>query len=103
MKVDSNERRQSSDIKASNAQHPSTDATEYQEPPFTFKMAQELIFSMLAHTLQSTHDSPNPYVTILLTFLQSVLQKPEGFASLEHLFKCGFWDDNENWLMKMDS
>jgi len=102
MEVDSDERRQSSDMEAPNAQHPSTDATESQELPFAFKMARELTFSMLAHALRSTRDSPNPYVTILLTFLQSVLRKPEGLASLERLFEHGFWDGNENRLMEMD-
>ena len=102
MEVDSNEQRQSSDMEASNAQHPSIDATESQEPPFAFKMAWELMFSMLVHALWSTRDSPNPYVIILLTFLQSVLRKPEGLASLEHFFEHGFWDGNKNRLMEMD-
>jgi hypothetical protein len=100
MEVDSDEQRQSSDMEAPNAQHPSTDATESQEPPFAYKMAWELTFSMLAHALRSTCDSPNPYVTILLTFLQSVLRKSEGLASLERLFERGFWDGNENRLME---
>jgi hypothetical protein len=38
---------------------------------------------MLAHTLQSTRDGLSSYVAILLTFLQTVLWKPEGLASLE--------------------
>ena len=42
MEVDGNEWRRSSDMEASNAQRPSTDATESQEPPFAFKMVQEL-------------------------------------------------------------
>jgi hypothetical protein len=46
-------------------------------------MAQELTFSMLAHALQSTCDGPNPYVTVLLTFLQSVLWITECLAALE--------------------
>jgi protein SMG6 len=83
MEVDGDERRRSSDMEAPNARRPSTDATESQEPPFAFKMAQELTFSMLAHALRSTRDGPNPYVTILLTFLQTVIRKPEGLASLE--------------------
>jgi len=46
-------------------------------------MAQELTFTMLAHTLRSTHNGPNSYVTILLTFLLTVLQHPEGLTMLE--------------------
>jgi len=46
-------------------------------------MAQELTFTMLAHAVRSTHDGPNSYVTIILTFLQTVLQHPEGLAMLE--------------------
>jgi hypothetical protein len=80
MEVDGDERRRSSDMEA---QGPSADATASQEAPFAFKMAQELTFSMLAHALRSTRDGPNSYVTILLTFLQTVLRKPEGLASLE--------------------
>ena len=38
---------------------------------------------MLAHALRSTRDRSNPYVTILLTFLQMVLQRP-GLATLKH-------------------
>jgi hypothetical protein len=71
------------DMEALNAHGPSADAAASQEPPFAFKTAQELTFSMLAHALRSTRDGPNPYVTILLTFLQTVLRKTEGLASLE--------------------
>ena len=80
MEVDGDERRRSSEMEVQGA---STDASASQEPPFAFRMAQELTFSMLAHALRSTRDGPNPYVTILLTFLQTVLRKPEGLASLE--------------------
>ena len=38
---------------------------------------------MLAHTLCSTRDVPNPYVTILLVFLQTILQHLEGLSALE--------------------
>jgi len=59
------------------------------EPPLTFKMAQELTFTMLAHTLLSTGGTrdrsvDDSYVTIPLTFLQTVLRHPEGLATLEH-------------------
>src|SRR6266849_7568747 len=83
MEVDGDERRRSSDMEALNAQRPSTDSAASQEPPFAFTMAQQLTFSMLAHALRSTRDGPNSYVTIILTFLQTVLRKPEGLASLE--------------------
>jgi hypothetical protein len=72
MEVDGDERGRSSDMEAL---HPPTT-----EP---FRMAQELTFSMLAHALRSTRDGPNPYVTVLLTFLQSVLQNREDLAALE--------------------
>jgi len=39
---------------------------------------------MLVHALQSTHDGPHSYVTILLTFLQMVLWHPEGLVILKH-------------------
>jgi protein SMG6 len=84
MEVNGDECQWSSDIEALNAQCPSTDATASQEPPFAFKMAQELIFLMLACALQSMRDGPNFYVTILLTFLLTILQKLEGLAALEH-------------------
>jgi len=91
MEVNSDERRRSSDIGALYAQSPSivqiflvlSDSAASLELPPTFKMAQELTFTMLAHALQSTCDSPNSYVTILLTFLQPVLRHPEGLATLE--------------------
>jgi hypothetical protein len=95
MEVNGNEWRRSSDMEASNAQHPSTDATESQEPPFMFKMVQELTFLMLVHALRSTRDGPNPYITILLTFLQSVLWKPEGLASLERAI---LWTESAAFL-----
>jgi hypothetical protein len=59
------------------------------EPPLTFKMAQELTFTILAHTLLSTGGTcdrsiDDSYVTIPLTFLQTVLWHPKGLAMLEH-------------------
>jgi len=85
MDIDGDERRRSSEMEALNARSTSTNAAASQEPPFAFKMAQELTFSMLAHALRSTRDGPNCYVTVLLTFLQSVLRNPnpECLASLE--------------------
>jgi len=77
IEVNDDERRRSSNIKALHTQSVSiihvspilSDAVASLEPPPMFKMAQELTFMMLAHALRSTHDGPNLYVTILLTFL----------------------------------
>ena len=88
MEVDGDERRRSVDMEA---QGPSTaqafsipsDSEASAEAPFTFKMAQELTFSMLAHALRSRRDGPNAYVTVILTFLQTVFRNPEGLAALE--------------------
>ncbi|KAN0103739.1 hypothetical protein V8E52_011684 [Russula decolorans] len=52
MEVNGDERRWSNDMGGLNTQGPSIDATASQEPPFVFKMAQELTFSMLAHILR---------------------------------------------------
>jgi hypothetical protein len=96
MEVDGDERRRSSDVEAL---RPSTaDSAASIEPPFAFKMAQELTFSMLAHALWSTRDGPNSYVTVLLTFLQSVLRNPEGLAALERAIP---WTDLATFLSKM--
>jgi len=98
MEVDGDERRRSSDVEALHAQSPSviqvspvlSDTAASLEPPPAFKMAQELTFAMLAHALRSTRDGPNSYVTILLTFLQTVLRHPEGLATLERAIP---WSD----------
>ncbi len=100
MEVDGDERRRSSDMEALNAQDTSTNAAASpQEPPFAYKMAQELTFLMLAHALRSTRDGPNSYVTVLLTFLQSVLRNPnpECLASLERAIP---WTDLASFLSK---
>jgi len=91
MEIDGEERRRSSDVDASNPQGISaihispvlSDAVPSLEPSPSFKMAQDLAFSMLAHALRSTRDVPNPYVTILFMFLQTILRHPEGFSALE--------------------
>ena len=49
------------------------DAAASLEPPPAFKMAQELTFTMLVHAPKLKRDGPNSYVTVLLTFLQTVL------------------------------
>lgn len=91
MEANGDKRRQSSDIEAVHAQSLSiiqvspvlSDTAVSLEPPPVFKMAQEFTFTMLAHALRSTRDHPNSYVMIPLTFLQMVLQQPEGLAALE--------------------
>jgi hypothetical protein len=98
MEVDGDERKQSSELEAFHAQSPSaiqvfpvlSDTAASLEPPPAFKMAQELTFALLAHALRSKRDGPNSYVTILLTFLQTVLQHPEGLATLERAIP---WSD----------
>ena len=72
-----------------------SDAAASLEPPPAFKMAQELTFTMLAHALRSTRDGPNSYVTILLTFLQTVLRHPEGLATFERAIP---WADLATFL-----
>jgi hypothetical protein len=97
MDVDGDERKRNSDAEALNTQSPSviqispvlSDAAASSELPPAFKMAQELTFAMLAHALKSTRDGPNPYVTIILTFLQAV-RHPEGLAALERAIP---WSD----------
>jgi protein SMG6 len=85
MDVDGDEHKRSSDVEAPNPRISPvlSDASASTEPPPAFKMAQELTFKMLAHALRSTRDVPNPYVTILLTFLQTILRHPEGLATFE--------------------
>ena len=91
MEVDGDDRRRSSDVDASNPQGISaiqispalSDAASSLEPSPSFKMAQDLTFGMLAHALRSTRDVPNPYVTILLMFLQTIVRHPEGLSALE--------------------
>ena len=91
MEVDGDERRRSSDVDPSNLQGVSTiqispalsDALPSLEPSPSFQMAQDITFGMLAHALRSTRDVPNPYVTILLMFLQTIVRHPEGLSALE--------------------
>ena len=91
MEVDGDERRRSSDVDPSNPQGVSafqispalSDALPSLEPSPSFKMAQDLTFGMLAHALRSTRDVPNPYVTIVLMFLQTIVRHPDGLSALE--------------------
>jgi protein SMG6 len=91
MEVDGDDRRRSSDVDPSNPQGVSaiqispalSDALPSLEPSPSFKMAQDITFGMLAHALRSTRDVPNPYVTILLMFLQTIVRHPEGLSALE--------------------
>ncbi|KAH9028113.1 hypothetical protein EDB85DRAFT_2074672 [Lactarius pseudohatsudake] len=105
MEVDGEERRRSSDVDASNPQALSaiqispalSDAMSSLEPSPSFKMAQDLTFGMLAHALRSTRDVPNPYVTILLMFLQTILRHPEGLSALERAIP---WTDLAAFLTR---
>lgn len=88
MDVDGDDRRRSNDVDAPNSQgiqiSPAlSDAAPSLEASPSFKMTQDLTFGMLAHALRSTRDVPNPYVTILLMFLQTILRHPEGLSALE--------------------
>jgi hypothetical protein len=76
MEVDGDDRRRSIDMEAQGASTVQassvlSDSEATTEPPFAFKMAQELTFSMLGRALRSMRDSPNAYVTVILTFFQN--------------------------------
>jgi hypothetical protein len=62
-----------------------------------FKMAQELTSTMLAHAPGSTRDILNPYVSILLIFLQTILRHPEGLATFERAIP---WTDLAAFLIR---
>src|SRR6267142_1778401 len=92
MEVDGNEHRQSSNLEAVHAQSPSviqvlpvlSNTTASLKPPPAFKMAQELIFALLAHAFMSKCANPNSYVMILVSpyFRQSFsIQKALGHLS----------------------
>ncbi|KAI0262907.1 hypothetical protein BC834DRAFT_889594 [Gloeopeniophorella convolvens] len=91
MDVDGDERRKSSDAEAASPLVPNaiqvspalSEAASTLELPPAFKMAQELTFAMLAHALKHTGATPNPYITVILTFMQTILRHPEGLATLE--------------------
>ncbi|KAI9455599.1 hypothetical protein BJY52DRAFT_638264 [Lactarius psammicola] len=74
-----------------------SDAVPSLEPSPSFKMAQDLTFGMLAHALRSTRDVPNPYVTILLMFLQTILRHSEGLSALERAIP---WTDLAAFLTR---
>ena len=99
MDVDVDEHKRCSDVEAPNPRISPvlSDASASTEPSPAFKMAQELTFKMLAHALQSTRDVPNPYVTILLTFLQTILRHPEGLATFERVIP---WADLAAFLTR---
>ncbi|KAJ7063093.1 hypothetical protein C8F01DRAFT_1209464 [Mycena amicta] len=64
---------------------------ESSEPPAAFRLAQDLTFAMLTHVLQRPmrQSSPyarsnlNPYLTVTLTFLTTVLKHPQTLAAME--------------------
>ncbi len=51
--------------------------------PFSWPGMRAVSSEMLTHAFWSTRDGPSSYATLLLTFLQTVLQKLEGLTSLE--------------------
>lgn len=68
-----------------------SEATSTIEYPLPFKLALELTFSMFTHVLrnptrkalQFAKSTLNPYMTVLLTFLATVLKHPATLAILE--------------------
>lgn len=68
--------------------------TEPEDDPLPFKLAQRLAFSVLATVLDmpffrvGAHEVPNPYVTILATFLAHISYHP---AAMKHLERSVPW------------
>ncbi|KAF7322791.1 PINc domain-containing protein [Mycena chlorophos] len=68
------------------------------EPPAAFRLAQDLAFAMLSHVLHHpmrksspyARSSLNPYLTVMLTFLATVLKHPKTLAAMERAIP---WDD----------
>ncbi|KAL0947160.1 hypothetical protein HGRIS_013287 [Hohenbuehelia grisea] len=68
------------------------------EPSQTFKLAMQLTFTMLAYVLRNptrrvspfAKETPNPYLSIMLTFLATVLKNPLTQAALE---RCIPWEE----------
>jgi hypothetical protein len=71
--------------------HASAIPIEDIEPPLAFKYALQLTFDMLTYTLRSpmrkatpfSRETLNPYITILLTFLVTVLKHPAAQKAIE--------------------
>ncbi|KAI0259632.1 hypothetical protein BC834DRAFT_846649 [Gloeopeniophorella convolvens] len=91
MDVDGEVRRKSSDAEAASPLVPNaiqvspalSKAASALELPPAFKMAQELTFAILAHALEHTNATPNPYIAAILTFMQTTPRHPKGLAVLE--------------------
>ncbi|KWU43213.1 hypothetical protein RHOSPDRAFT_19915 [Rhodotorula sp. JG-1b] len=70
-------------------------STEPEDDPLPFKLAQRLAFSILSTVLEmpffriGTSEVPNPYVTILCTFLGHISHHP---AAMRHLERSIPWD-----------
>ncbi|GAA5987663.1 hypothetical protein JCM10908_007156 [Rhodotorula pacifica] len=70
-------------------------ATEPEDDPLPFKLAQRLAFSILSTVLEmpffriGSTEVPNPYVTILCTFLAHLSHQP---AAMRHLERSVPWD-----------
>ena len=80
-----------------------SDPRDTSESPASFKLALQLTFEMLRHVLQNptrkacqfAHSSLNPYLTILLTFLATMLKHA---ATLELLEKSVPWEPLSRFL-----
>ncbi|KAF7304708.1 PINc domain-containing protein [Mycena kentingensis (nom. inval.)] len=68
------------------------------EPPVSFRLAQELMFAMLSHVCRHpmrksnpyARSNLNPYLSITLTFLATLLKHPQSLAAMERAVP---WDD----------
>ena len=88
------------DKSAASAESPSTPEPEL---PATLRLAMQLAFAMLSHTLchpfrrLSEYLTPtlNPYNTILLTFLSTVLREPSARSALERAIP---WEELATFL-----
>ncbi|KAJ8463961.1 hypothetical protein ONZ45_g17401 [Pleurotus djamor] len=63
---------------------PPSDAETDNQIPQSFTLALQLTFSMLSHVLRRPPSAvPNPYLTVLFTFLVTILKNEKALAALE--------------------